>query len=203
MKSPQKRVVLIVILIAAVLLAVFPGRRAVREYRFQSALADWAESSGTNAEHISVCLDMMRDLIDRAVDAETVTGQRDCLLALAYWTQDCADSLGTVQTYVRYFETCAGTTVRDESGDAVSWTRQGLLRLNEALGPYITGEAEGDDGFREALLQAKAELLWFRELWDSAFTGELSGQEFAGAFHQVFGDQAAFANFLTDPLPAP
>ena len=110
MKSPKKRVVLIVILIAAVLLAVFPGRRAVREYRFQSALADWAESSGTNAEHISVCLDMMRDLIDRAVDAETVTGQRDCLLALAYWTQDCADSLGTVQTYVRYFETCAGMT---------------------------------------------------------------------------------------------
>ena len=49
MKSPKKRVVLIVILIAAVLLAVFPGRRAVREYRFQSALADWAESSGTNA----------------------------------------------------------------------------------------------------------------------------------------------------------
>lgn len=197
MNKKKKRVITLVVL-ALVIAAAFPVLAAVREYQFQKALADLAESSGRNTEHISVCLDSMCGLIDTALTTDDVYDQRTALNALSAWAEDCATSLGTID---HYFDSYIHTKDRSYVGKYFTGDyeiRDGCLKLSAWLIPYITGENDtSEETFRETLLAAKEDFLWLDSLWESAFGEELSEKEWIAAYHELFyAHEPDFARFL-------
>lgn len=195
----KKQWVILLVVLALILAAAFPGRAVVREYRFQKALAHLSASAGRNTEHISVCLESMCELMDTALTAEDVYEQRSALNAVSAWTQDCADSLGTIDDYY-----VAYIGAKDRS--YVGWyftgdyeVRDGCLKLSTWLIPYITGESDPDETFRETLSAAKQDLLWLNDLWEAAFPEEQSEKEFIAAFHGLFYDhESEFGRFFIE-----
>lgn len=198
MNKKKKRVIALVVL-ALVVVAAFPVRAAVREYRFQKALADLSANSGTNTEHISVCLESMCELIDTALAAEDVYEQRSALSAVSAWAEDCSDSLGEIDLYFdAYIQTKDRSYVgRYFTGDYE--IRDGCLKLSGWLIPYITGEADPDETFRETLLATKEDLVWLGGLWDSAFGEDQTEAAFIAAYHELFyTHEPDFARFFIE-----
>ena len=197
--SGKKRWVMGLVVLALVIAAAFPVRAAVREYRFQKALADLSAGSGTNTEHISMCLESMCELIDTALAEEDVYARRTALNAVSAWAEDCSDSLGEIDFYFdAYIQSKDRSYVgRYFTGDYE--IRDGCLKLSSWLIPYITGETEPDEMFRETLLAAKEDLLWLDGLWDDSFRGEQPEAEVIAAYHTLFySHEAEFARFFIE-----
>lgn len=195
----KKTWVIVLVVLALVIAAFFPARAAVREHRFQKALADLSERSGTNTEHISVCLNAMCELIDTALAEENVYARRSALSAVSAWAEDCSDSLAEIDLYFdAYIQT------KDRSYVGLYFTgdyevRDGCLKLSGWLVPYITGEADIDETFRETLSAAKEDLLWLDGLWDNAFSEEQPEAAFIAAYHELFyTHEQDFARFFVE-----
>lgn len=182
----KKQWIIVLVVVAVVLAAAFPGRFALREYRFQKALANLAFTTGRNTGHIDVCLNSMCHIIDEALETEDVYEQRAEFRSLAFWAQDCWNSLGELDYFFNaYIQTKDRSYVgKFFTGDYE--VRDGCLKLGVWLLPYITGEAEPDETFWETLLAVKEDLLWFRDLWNTAFVEEKSEKEFIAAYHELF-----------------
>lgn len=195
----KKKWVILSVVLALVIGAVFPARAAVREYRFQKALADLSASSGRNTEHISVCIENMCELIDIALTAEDVYEQRTALNAVSAWAEDCSDSIGEID---HYFDAYIQTKDRSYVGKYFTGeyeVRDGCLKLSGWLIPYITGEAGPDEMFCETLSATEEDLLWLEDLWDNAFSGEQSETEFIAAYHELFyTHEPDFARFFIE-----
>lgn len=195
----KKKWVIGLVVLVLIIAAVFPVRAAVREYRFQKALADLSASSGRNTEHISVCIENMCELIDIALTAEDVYEQRTALNAVSAWAEDCSDSIGEID---HYFDSYIQTKDRSYVGKYFTGdyeVRDGCLKLSGWLIPYITGKTDPDEMFRETLSAAKEDLLWLEDLWDNAFSGEQSETEFIAAYHALFyTHEPDFARFFIE-----
>jgi len=189
----------VVVVIVIILLIAFPGRRMAREEQFRNSLAQIMEIRGQNTEHISVCLESMCELIDTALDTEDQYDARTNLSALSAWADDCADSLGQINDY---FNAYINTKDRSYIGQFTTGSyeiRDGCLKLSAWLIPYITGERDMDEPFRETLLGVKEDLQWLGGLWTDAFDGELSEQAFIAAYHGLLYDhEPEFNQFLIE-----
>lgn len=195
-----KRVAVGLAVLTLALVAVFPGRAAVQEYRFQKLLATLSESAGRNTAHIAVCLDNMCEQIDTALATEDVYVRRAALHTVAAWAQDCSDSLGEID---HYFDAYIQTKDRSYVGKYFTGDyeiRDGCLKLSGWLIPYITGERDtSENGFRETLLATKEDLLWLRNLWETTFSEKDSEQAFVAGFHEVFyTHEPEFARFFIE-----
>lgn len=195
----KKQWVIGLVVLALVIAAVFPARAAVREYRFQKALADLSASSGTNTEHISVCLESMCELIDTALAAEDVYEQRSALSAVSAWAEDCAQSFGEMDDYFFAYIGAKEKTYIGLYFTGNYEVEDGCLKLAGWLRPYYTGQTDPDETFRGTLLSVKEDLLWFHDLWDAAFPEELAERDFVAAYHALFyTHEPEFARFFIE-----
>mgnify|MGYP003371931921 CR=1 FL=1 len=194
----KKRLVFMGAVLAVVLLAAFPGRAVYREYRFRQALAEQTVNAATNTEHISVCLQCMCDLIDHAMEMETEQERRTSLSALSSWAQDCADSLGKMESYFRLYSQMKDDSYIGKFSTGNFEVRDRCLKLSAYLLPYVTGaEDERDPEFQELLLQCKQDLLWLDGLWQEVFSASLTEKEWIAAYHGLFYDrEPEFNRFL-------
>ena len=199
MSKKKKRVVFVVVL-ARVIAAVFAIRAAVREYRYQKMLAETFENLARNTEYVSNQVEMMYAGINAALASTDPIVQRDQLLLVDFCAGDVYDTVQYMGSYAVLYGNAHQDTVNLKDWASEYQIRAGMLRLQEFLRPYLTGERDpSDESFRQVLLRVQVDLEWMESVWDEAFSqaDTMTDREFVRAFTDLFAEnEPAWGRFF-------